>query len=52
MEKLASKQMFAHLVKVIIIFVTDKDSNFKFGMATLLGKLYKYLEFEAAILNI
>ncbi len=32
------------------IFITDEDSNFKFGMATLLGKLYKILEFESAIL--
>ncbi len=29
------------------IFVKDKDSNFKLGMATYLGKLYKTFEFEA-----
>ena len=34
------------------IFVMDKGSNFKFGMATLLGNLYETIEFGAAILNI
>ena len=35
-----------------IILITDEGSNFKFGMATLLGKLYGTFDFEAAILDI
>ena len=34
-----------------VIFVADKDSNFKFGMATF-GMLDETFEFEAAILDI
>ena len=29
-----------------------KGGNFKFGMATVLGKLYKTFDFEAAMLDI
>ena len=34
------------------IFITNEGSNFKLGMATLLGKFYETSEFEAAILDI
>ena len=30
------------------IFITDKESNFKFGMATLIGKLDEAFESGAA----
>ena len=33
-------------------FITDRDINFKFGMASLPDKLYECLEFEVAILDI
>ena len=34
------------------IFIMDKGSNFKFGMATFLCKLYETFEFEATIFEI